>query len=557
MSYLALYRKYRPCSFEEVAGQKHIIKILENAVKNNKLSHAYLFSGPRGTGKTTMAKIIAKVINCESPNGFVACDKCLSCEAFNSKNNPDVIEMDAASNNGVDEIREIRNKINLMPTISKYKVYIIDEVHMLSGGAFNALLKTLEEPPHHVIFILATTEFYKVPETIVSRCQCFEFSRIDEEAIFDRLKYIADKEKIKIDEEALRLIAKYSDGGLRDAIGFLDKLSSFSTSLITATDFYDLRGIALKEEIGSMVSYMLSGDVNNLLNIYYKLVNEGKNVLLLAEDIINYVKNMIIQDLDNGENANNLYEIIEILQKTMTDMKTAGSQKLILEIALLKILNIVNKNNNIANEKNISREIIRYQKCDDITNNVTNDDKGDKTSIKNDKIGKTEMKKTFDFSIIINNAFALADKNLLNEMKIKWSLFSDYLHNKEFSGVVSYLLDGNIRVAGDKDVIVSVMYDSIVSNAALNLDKIKTLFNLVMGKLYSIAFVTEDEWQDLKKQFIEDKKNGKKYSYIDENVENKATNSDIIKEEDTSIKNDSDFVNEAISLFGEDVVQVD
>ena len=190
MSYLALYRKYRPQTFDELAGQNFIVKILKNSIINEKISHAYLFYGPRGTGKTSVAKLLAKIVNCENLKDFTPCGECASCKSFVNKNNPDVIEIDAASNNGVDEIREIRNNVGLLPSISKYKVYIIDEVHMLSSGAFNALLKTLEEPPKHAIFILATTEFYKVPETIVSRCQCFEFSRISEDKIVDRLKYI-------------------------------------------------------------------------------------------------------------------------------------------------------------------------------------------------------------------------------------------------------------------------------------------------------------------------------------------------------------------------------
>ena len=213
MSYQALYRKYRPSTLEDVMGQDIVTKILKNAIQNHKVCHAYMFSGPRGIGKTTIAKLLAKAVNCLNPHDGDSCEKCENCLSINSGFNADIIEIDAASNNGVDEIREIKSKINLVPNQLKYKVYIIDEVHMLSIGAFNALLKTLEEPPEHIIFILATTDLHKVPSTIVSRCQCFEFHRIQNEDIIKRLEYICKKEKIIVDKKVLENIAQLSDGG--------------------------------------------------------------------------------------------------------------------------------------------------------------------------------------------------------------------------------------------------------------------------------------------------------------------------------------------------------
>ena len=231
MSYLALYRKYRPVSFDNMVGQNEVVDILKKEILQNKISHAYLFCGPRGTGKTSTAKIVARMVNCEnlSKDG-VPCGKCISCINFN--NNNDVVEIDAASNNGVDEIRELRDKVNLVPSNCRYKVYIIDEVHMLTTQAFNALLKTLEEPPSHVIFILATTEFYKIPVTVISRCQKFQFSKVSNDSIVVRLKEIAKNEKIEVDDDCLYEIARLSDGGMRDAINMLDQLSSFSDNNI-------------------------------------------------------------------------------------------------------------------------------------------------------------------------------------------------------------------------------------------------------------------------------------------------------------------------------------
>ena len=230
MNYLALYRKYRPKVLDEVVGQSEIKKILASSVKNGTITHAYLFSGPRGTGKTTMAKILAKMVNCLEPIDGNACNKCEQC--LNVLDSNDVIEIDAASNNGVDEIRELREKATLVPSSAKYKVYIIDEVHMLTTQAFNALLKTLEEPPKHVIFILATTEYYKIPLTITSRCQKFQFTKLTVDDIVKNLSRISKLEKINIADDALYEIAKISDGGMRDSINFLDQLRSFTNKKI-------------------------------------------------------------------------------------------------------------------------------------------------------------------------------------------------------------------------------------------------------------------------------------------------------------------------------------
>ena len=240
--YQALYRKYRPTTFDDVVGQDVVVKTLINAIKNNKLSHAYIFSGPRGTGKTSIAKILAKAINCEDENSII-CDKCVSCTQINNKQSTNIIEIDAASNNGIDEIREIRNKVGLVPTTGKYKVYIIDEVHMLTTGAFNALLKTLEEPPSHAIFILATTEFHKIPATIVSRCQKFEFKKIENKKMFDRVKKITIEEGIKIDDKCIKEIVRLSDGGLRDCISLLHQVNAYTNGNIDYNSICDVNGI--------------------------------------------------------------------------------------------------------------------------------------------------------------------------------------------------------------------------------------------------------------------------------------------------------------------------
>ena len=297
--YQALYRKYRPKNLEDVVGQEIIVKILSNSIKNNKISHAYLFSGPRGTGKTSIAKLMAKIVNCSNLNGIDPCDKCESCLQFNSKNNTDIIEIDAASNNGVDEIRELKNKINLVPTIGKYKVYIIDEVHMLTIGAFNALLKTLEEPPAHAIFILATTEIHKIPITILSRCQRLDFKKITNESLCERLKTICEKENIKYEEEALKQIANLCDGGMRDSISMLDKLAAYTNDNIKLNDVNEINGLITTEQINNLLNCIKNKQFKDIFDIIDDFNKNGKNFVKIIEEIIIYLRDELVKTINN------------------------------------------------------------------------------------------------------------------------------------------------------------------------------------------------------------------------------------------------------------------
>ena len=550
MSYLALYRKYRPQTFEEVVGQQYVTKILKNTIDRNMTSHAYLFSGPRGTGKTTIAKLIAKLLNCESPINDIPCEKCPSCIAFNEKNHPDIIEMDAASNNGVDEIREIRDKVTLMPSISKYKVYIIDEVHMLSIGAFNALLKTLEEPPQHVIFILATTELYKVPATIISRCQCFNFEKISEEDIVKKLKYIVEKENIKVEEEVLNLIAKYSDGGLRDAINLLDKLTCCSTN-ITIDDFYEIKGIVKEEELFDIVSTLVNGNTKEALEKLDYLGKKGKNLILFATELIEYLKNMLISNNTYGLDKDKIFEMIDILNDTVNNMKNSCYQKVLLEVAFLKVENLLKNIEIVDNEeKAVKKEELqekpKEKQKEDINNNVEKE---------NEIEANKSNEQIFEINKIrINNALALANKNLLEDLKICWVNLSDYLYNKEFGSVVSFLIDGNVRVVGEKDVIISFKYDSTLENALLNISKIESLIYLIVNKNYKVSVVLDDEWEQIKNKFILDKKNGITYTYKEEFMLEKTQENE--KYDKIESKEAPESLKDAVDLFGQDFVEI-
>ena len=292
MSYLALYRKYRPVDFNNVYGQEEVVTVLKNAIVTGKISHAYLFCGPRGTGKTTIAKIVARLVNCDNLIDGNPCGKCYNC--LNYLNSNDIVEIDAASNNGVDEIRELRDKVNLVPSNAKYKVYIIDEVHMLTMQAFNALLKTLEEPPSHVIFILATTEPHKIPLTISSRCQKFRFSKISDDKIVDRLKDICYCENISTDDDTLYEIARLSDGGMRDAINILDQLVAYSNGNITIDDVYKVNGSVSYNDLYNLLNNIIINNKIEIINFVDYLNNSGKDIAKFIEELLIFLKDVII-----------------------------------------------------------------------------------------------------------------------------------------------------------------------------------------------------------------------------------------------------------------------
>jgi DNA polymerase-3 subunit gamma/tau len=360
--YQALYRKYRPKTFDELLGQKHITTTLKNQVLNDNIAHAYLFSGTRGTGKTSAAKILSRAVNCLNPKDGNPCNECDCCKGILNESIMDVIEMDAASNNSVDDVRDLREKVIYPPARTKYKVYIIDEVHMLSKGAFNALLKTLEEPPKHLIFILATTEPERLPQTILSRCQRFDFKRITTKDIVENMRNITDELKVEIDDNVLRLIARNSDGAMRDALSLLDQCFSFNGEKVTYEDAIDILGIANKDLIQNMVINIRDKNLEKVLMSIDEIIQDGKDINQFIKDLINYFRDLMIVktssnpkeilEIDNLEplkevsNNMSLDYILKALN-TLTNAEVQGKwstqPRIVLEMAVVKLIDLENE----------------------------------------------------------------------------------------------------------------------------------------------------------------------------------------------------------------------
>ena len=558
MSYQALYRKYRPSTLNDVIGQDVVIQILKNALLNNKVCHAYMFSGPRGIGKTSIAKLLAKAVNCTNLEDGDACGKCENCVSINEGSCPDIIEIDAASNNGVDEIREIKNKVNLVPNQLKYKVYIIDEVHMLSIGAFNALLKTLEEPPEHVIFILATTDLHKVPTTIISRCQCFEFHRISNVNIVNRLKYICEAENIRIEDNVLGMIANLSDGGLRDAVGMLDKLNAYSNSSITIDDFEKVNGIVSKEQKIQFLNYIQASDISNTINFLDSIYDNGKDFVLFVQDLLYLCKDLIVNYYINNDSqydSNFLISFSILLNDLLKEIKFSSDIKTIVEIYFL---NYMNKNANIQNNEKIeAKSDISIPKNSEDTKNTEKIDINDNNFHLESKIISREIISDDNLvqngkinDMIVNNCFARADKNEKRMFESKWNSLNDYALDSEYGAAACFISDGKIRAVGLGEVILSFNYESMINRGFSMILKIQKLLEKIYQKHYDVALLTDDEWNQEKEKYIQNMNNHVPYQYV---TIDRDSDKDTLPVQNS---NSGDIKSQAIELFGEDMVSI-
>ena len=545
--YQALYRKYRPKNFNEMIGQDVIVKTLQNAISINKISHAYLFTGPRGTGKTSTAKIFAKTINCEQPENGIPCEKCVCCTQINNQQNVDIIEIDAASNNGVDEIRELKNKVNLVPSISKYKVYIIDEVHMLSTSAFNALLKTLEEPPSHVIFILATTDPHKVLPTILSRCQRYDFKKVSEIKIYDRLKYVCEQEKITIDDSALKEISRLANGGLRDALSILDQVAAYSNDTITEKNVHDVNGTITQNDLKKMILSLTNDDLLNIFNIIDDYDNSGKSFVKLIEEIILFYKNILLMkkipnyfdnnyselynEFINVYTEEQLIDILNELNSNVNVIKNDSNSRLIFELAIIKIINI-KKNSQKFNKQLDNNEAISLT-----TKNIKNEnsDVELKQEMENkEKMISPEIENQINQlqDIRINNTLSKLNKKIIIEYKEKFKSLNFKLLDPENGEIISMILDGELKAASEEYLLFVLKTDNITKLFNLSIPKIEQFLNNEYSTKFKVIGVEQNKWNYIKNQF---NNKTKKFEYTSEliNYEDIFKDTDLKKDEST------------------------
>ncbi|MFC4558524.1 DNA polymerase III subunit gamma/tau [Virgibacillus kekensis] len=562
MSYQALYRVWRPRTFEDVAGQSHITRTLQNAIVQEKFSHAYIFSGPRGTGKTSAAKIFAKTINCEKAPVKEPCNECASCRGIQDGSISDVIEMDAASHTSVEDIRDIRDKVKYASSSVPYKVYIIDEVHMISVNAFNALLKTLEEPPKHVVFILATTEPHKIPLTILSRCQRFDFKPISSQAIVERMKTIIASEGISVSEEALETVALAAEGGMRDALSILDQAISYSEETVQLEDVLAVTGGVSQEILTDIVRSMHGKNVQEALSLLDELIQNGKDPARFVYDLIYFLRDLLLfksaptlegileraiindgfRQLADAVTADWIQDAIMHLNKCQQEIKWSNSPKVFIEIAILTITNKDNRENetnNAADSEAVTKLMGRLEHLEkELTALKTSPPAAGRQAPANEprrpqaRPGKNSYKIPFEK---IRYVLQEAEKPALKEVQSQWAAFLSQLKSTSAPAHAT-IQDSKPAAASDKAIVVQFKYEIHCSLFLDNQETIESVLTSVIGKKLTIIPIPANNWQELRNEYISKQ-------------EQSATS-------DEEEKQDDPLIEEARKLVGDELLEI-
>lgn len=574
MSYQALYRVWRPQTFEDLVGQDMITKTLKNALATKQTTHAYLFAGPRGTGKTSCAKLFAKALNCPNQVNGDPCNECEICKAITAGRLNDVIEIDAASNNGVEEIRDIRDKVKYAPTQADYKVYIIDEVHMLSTSAFNALLKTLEEPPANVVFILATTDPHKIPATIISRTQRFDFKRITSGAILERMEYILKQKQFEYDEQALNVIARAAEGGMRDALSILDQVLSFGDNKVTLDNALLVTGSVTRENLIKYLSQVQNHETVAGLQTIHAILDEGKDSKRLLEDLINCCRDLLLykqapemleqtgsvmiddefKSMAEKSNPETLYRYIDTLNEQQENMRYSMHQSVYLEVLTVKLAKIDGKERKTSvqslqtapetlNELNDLQRQVKELK-DQVKNLLGKTNRGfsdEKTSRPAKKtVQRYEIKIDVASIYRILGSATKIDKNrFLDCMK-------DILSTLNISSKAMFKMC-EIEAAGPEGIILS-FNNEFICGRIINEERVRDEFENSVGRIYGdakkIVYVPKNRWLNIRQEYIKQMRSG--------TIPKDAAEipSDQTKE------HEDDIVQEAEDIFGKDLIEI-
>ena len=541
MAYKALYRTYRPSTFDEVAGQEHIVKTLKNALATRKLAHAYLFAGPRGTGKTTMAKLLAKALNCDEGIGH-QCNECKNCKAIIDGTHPDVLELDAASNNGIDEIRELIDKVKYGTILGRYKVYIIDEVHMLSTGAFNALLKTLEEPPEHVIFILATTEPHKILPTILSRCQRYDFNKLSDKDIKERLKTVLENEGVEYNEDAIDIIISLADGGMRDALSILDQVLAYSGNKLDVQDILAIFALESKEEKIGLLHSIINKDVSDVLQRIKRYVSLGTDIKRLTDDLLLILKDILIYqssrnisclEILNEQEAISFFKyldidetlkMIDIIMAAQKDYKNVSSIIPLFEVTILKLVATKKDGSYQQVEKPVLEnkeeptkpQVEPEKKIEPVVSKPVAEvpisllDQPEEEEVKEPEIVLSKdvlviknIRKEDSFYIdddLMIDVMVISKKDIKNQLIDNWPSLKKIIAHPTLGKAATLLVDGRPLVASNKVLVVEYQFPSAAekANLIINQENIQNAIQSVFGKkmfVYGVSRKDSVRWQ--------------------------------------------------------------